>query len=399
MQRIVIKNFGPLKEVDLEIKDLMLFIGPQASGKSTIAKLIYFFRSVLPSLDGFIVQKLLTNTYNLEFFAKSFFSCFSKIFVNETTEITFHYNENYFCKLNFSQNELVRLEENLIEKIGKLIQSDLKVKEKNSFHFDFGTIINNFEDCKFLEGSFIPTNRAMFNLLDHTQIASSSLEGVQLFKEDFWMSQYFKYLNNLRKRQSESLVHLKEIDFNKLLRISGYKIKKNFGPYEDWIILPDEKTELPIHQTSSGQQEALFIVLSIAYYLMKGHWFTIEEPEISLYPESQKHLVDLFGLYLNTHKDNQLVITTHSPYILTAFNNLIYAHQVGQKKEKEVSEIIPNEMWIDPTRVGAYFVDEGKARDIVDPELNLIKAEEIDSASDQMSQQYSKLFDLDYENE
>jgi predicted ATPase len=46
MPRIKIQNFGPLKNVDLEIKDLLLFIGPQASGKSTIAKLIYFFKSI-----------------------------------------------------------------------------------------------------------------------------------------------------------------------------------------------------------------------------------------------------------------------------------------------------------------------------------------------------------------
>jgi len=46
MQTLSIKNFGPIKEVTIKITDLMIFIGPQASGKSTIAKNIYYFRSV-----------------------------------------------------------------------------------------------------------------------------------------------------------------------------------------------------------------------------------------------------------------------------------------------------------------------------------------------------------------
>ena len=50
MQKIEIKNFGPIKELKLEIKDFMLFIGPQASGKSTIAKTIFFFKSLSDDL-------------------------------------------------------------------------------------------------------------------------------------------------------------------------------------------------------------------------------------------------------------------------------------------------------------------------------------------------------------
>jgi predicted ATPase len=44
--KITIKNFGPIKHVELDLKEVMVFIGPQASGKSTIAKLIHFFNHV-----------------------------------------------------------------------------------------------------------------------------------------------------------------------------------------------------------------------------------------------------------------------------------------------------------------------------------------------------------------
>jgi predicted ATPase len=51
MQRLVIRNFGPIKKLDLKIKDFLVFIGAQASGKSTISKSIYFFKSLLNFLS------------------------------------------------------------------------------------------------------------------------------------------------------------------------------------------------------------------------------------------------------------------------------------------------------------------------------------------------------------
>ena len=38
MQRIEIKYLGPVKELNMEIKDFNLLIGEQTTGKSTVAK-------------------------------------------------------------------------------------------------------------------------------------------------------------------------------------------------------------------------------------------------------------------------------------------------------------------------------------------------------------------------
>ena len=39
-RRLIVKNFGPLKNIDIELKDVTVFIGPQATGKSCLAKLV-----------------------------------------------------------------------------------------------------------------------------------------------------------------------------------------------------------------------------------------------------------------------------------------------------------------------------------------------------------------------
>jgi predicted ATPase len=45
-ERLVIRNFGPVQEADVEIKDLTVFVGPQATGKSITAQLLYFMRGI-----------------------------------------------------------------------------------------------------------------------------------------------------------------------------------------------------------------------------------------------------------------------------------------------------------------------------------------------------------------
>ena len=36
----LIKNFGPLKDIDIEVREMVTFIGAQASGKISLAKLL-----------------------------------------------------------------------------------------------------------------------------------------------------------------------------------------------------------------------------------------------------------------------------------------------------------------------------------------------------------------------
>jgi hypothetical protein len=49
--------------------------------------------------------------------------------------------------------------------------------------------------------------------------------------------------------------------------------------------------------------------------------------------------------------NNRLVITTHSPYVLSTINNLLFAYQTAKAipdKEAELASIIPKSQWINP---------------------------------------------------
>ena len=46
MQKLIINKLGPVEKCELECTQFMTFTGFQASGKSTIAKAIYYFRTI-----------------------------------------------------------------------------------------------------------------------------------------------------------------------------------------------------------------------------------------------------------------------------------------------------------------------------------------------------------------
>ncbi len=46
MHKICVKSFMTIREVEIELNNALLLIGEQASGKNTLGKLIYFFKSL-----------------------------------------------------------------------------------------------------------------------------------------------------------------------------------------------------------------------------------------------------------------------------------------------------------------------------------------------------------------
>ncbi|GFE67559.1 hypothetical protein [Chroococcus sp. FPU101] len=45
MEKLIVTNFLNIKHIELEIGKINIPIGPQAQGKSVVAKLVYFFKS------------------------------------------------------------------------------------------------------------------------------------------------------------------------------------------------------------------------------------------------------------------------------------------------------------------------------------------------------------------
>ena len=119
----------------------------------------------------------------------------------------------------------------------------------------------------------------------------------------------------------------------------------------------------------------------------------IEEPEAHLFPEAQKEISNLIALMSNV-ENSQVIITTHSPYILASLNNLILAHKVGSENTI-VEERINKNLWINREKVYAALVTKGQVKDIIDNELNIIQQENIDSVSGTINDEFDFLFQFE----
>lgn len=77
-----------------------------------------------------------------------------------------------------------------------------------------------------------------------------------------------------------------------------------------------------------------------------------EEPELSVFPETQYQIAKLIASMSGSKSLWKCYsITTHSPYILSSFNNLLEAWQVGhadEERAKAVCNVINEKYWVNP---------------------------------------------------
>ncbi|MGN1120201.1 MAG: AAA family ATPase, partial [Oscillospiraceae bacterium] len=154
-----------------------------------------------------------------------------------------------------------------------------------------------------------------------------------------------------------------------------------------------------INYTSSGQQETVWLFNILFHILVTKtkSFIILEEPEAHLYPDAQKIVSEVLALMSN--RECELLITTHSPYILGAVNNLIYANAiVNDANRNHVNELVDEKLRI--KEHNAYFVDNGTIQSCLeDSPEKLIMNEVIDGASSEINQLYDKLFDISNEEE
>ena len=131
-----------------------------------------------------------------------------------------------------------------------------------------------------------------------------------------------------------------------------------------------------------------------------GNSIYIEEPEAHIFPAAQKSIVELISTVYNARKDSlQFVITTHSPYILTALNNLlqagILATDAMEEKIEQISHHVPRSRFLTPDEVAVYSLENGYCKSIIDEETGLIDTNIIDEVSNELAIEFDELLELE----
>lgn len=430
MQKISIKNFGPIKEFESEIQNINLFIGPQASGKSTISKSIFIFKSLKNKLMSFILDvsdEQLEHPINAfyKYLRQWFLECFGKTLRMQSFQLNYNYSADKEV-IFYLQNGMVFVDFNkqILDELN-LIFADVRtynrkfsknqssytpinvIMERESERRSYLKIIEVTINELFEENRtsvFIPAGRTLLSTLAE-QIQNIKLEVDNL---DFFTKSFVELITYLKPSFQDNLLQLIEdrqslegdrFDFERVqlavkiiqsILKGEYRFDRNVEK-----IYYNSQEYVKLNYASSGQQESVWILLLIFKYILDqiNVFLVIEEPEAHLYPEAQKNMVELIALLANI-PGNQVIVTTHSPYILTAFNNLLYANKVGSEHQK-VNQIVDSQIWVDSAKTTAYLISDGGYESILDAETKLIKAEKIDSASDTIDEEFDKIFAMD----
>jgi len=375
MKTITIKNFGPIKDVTIELKKLTLLIGPQAGGKSVIAKLVSMFSDPEVYFEKEFVPFLQSNNIDYPLSKESVFEYQSGNYKATVKGTQFNHNHPY-KRMNGGLKTVIR---DVLKDQFKIDHPD---PEKLLFELfrkrDFKKRINWTEK----ECIYIPAERNLFVLLTEKIFSLSHLQRTLFLPSDLIKFGY--HYETARDAFSKGVAA--NISFIKSLNYSREKNK-------DFIEYKEVKT--PLSQGSSGFKSAIPLALVCLNSSKEGNsQFIIEEPEQNLYPETQYELIK-FLTETSLSKDNRLLVTTHSPYILTAFSNLMQAHNTAKKDEVSTMKIVRKKHWIDFKNVSAYYIDKGTCRNILDRESRLIDANAIDKASDAINKEFDKLLEIE----
>ncbi len=133
---------------------------------------------------------------------------------------------------------------------------------------------------------------------------------------------------------------------------------------------------ITIDKLSSGEQQLYARVVSLMILNPHNSVILIDEPEIALHPKWQ---IDIMKIYESIGKNNQFIVTTHSPFIIsqTPYKNLIFLI-------KENEEIIAKQ-----------FTEPPLDRDINTIIKTIMGADYLPKEIDKLHKEYRKLFEDD----
>ena len=423
-ERLIIKDFFTLKNIDIELAKFNIFIGEQASGKGLLVKLVYFFRNISRTPISSYQFSQDQHIKYVKAYVAGYFKTLFRLDVNShkyNFKIEYSFNEfkvfidgiDQQVNVNFSDNLMSLYEDwrstlsNINKQFSDKSMEAIKLQQSimQSHIID---LLTKSELGTVRESLFIPASRDSLFMLPSSEfntIYSGNTDAMSVDSSNDYsknkplrIDSLLRLFGFLYQSVKDSYRATLDHNFNEQqkhhlgwLDTKAAKILKGSYLYDDAEGYIEQECGLvrPWH-ASSGQQEFLPVYLFLRYYLLKEQkgCLYIEEPEAHLYPTAQKDILELLVYTINATNSDSLCITTHSPYILTVLNNLIMANEV--KDKQTVSE--PN-LLVPFDDVRAYFINN-EATLLMNKEYNLIDAEKLDEVSNIISSEYSSMVDL-----
>ena len=283
--RFIVKNFGPIHEVNVELGDLTVLVGAQASGKSLFLqmfKLIKDKNAILKSLEnyGFVVNNNLKNLLN-----RYLGEGLSKMWTDKSEFIS---NDETYIREKFESPAEGDPADEVFYIPAQRILSIADGRPKYFMEFS--------ENDPFVLRKFSDTLRLF--------VQSGLSDSGKLYP----LPNRLKSI--IKRMYDKTIFHGGEIVFDE----KGGQRK---------IAMNVEDMHLPLMTWSAGQKE--FMPLLMAFYCLSGppqtvvnrsqyKYIILEEPEMGLHPLAiQAIILQMIEFIHNGHK---VIVSTHSPMLL-----------------------------------------------------------------------------------
>ncbi len=412
MVKLYLNNFGPFEEAEVELKPLTVFIGRNSTGKSMLSYLLWVLSSAeaLPyrveagwepvvEIAERVVRRVKEGRIESEDLEE-----LVKAFVKVLVDAVKHGLEERFryafgvelrelvrigrdkavievhggcAKIRLSLEDEVKIEEFDLCIEGMLRKVDVKVLRGGYVHVRYGSYLKKHRVYSIADVAglvvellahhtavefswlalatpyltyMLPDSRAgITRTLLKPYISPTLLSGV-LGLDSEYVSTYFRLAEWLSR--NPWVVDL----IRPLLEELGVTIDVRFesGVYNIYVKSWSNKV-MPIAMAPSGVREATTVALALLMVEPTGLGpvnVFIEEPEAHLHPRAQRSLARIISRAVNMGKN--VIVTTHSDYLISALNNLIALSQLPKRRLKRLGytkeEVLP------PESVAAYLV-------------------------------------------
>lgn len=422
MVKLRIENFGPIKDGFigndgfLEFTPVTVFCGNQATGKSTIAKLY----STLSWVEKSFVRQDLNN-----------------YLANENAEVPEDFFVNSLKKQNldeyFTSQTIIEYKgqaynfkyENAVFKYSKSVTYNEYVRPKIMYIPSDRNLLTSLEEAdkvknlpEMLSIMFDEYNLARKRLngtgyalpisnikikndkeRNSIRVITGENSSISIFNASSGIQSVVP-LSLVTRSISHSIFLEEDKDFQHLSALDRDLFKKKFVNESH---VPDD-----LKPSITNFVEHLFnyyISSKNENKILKNFFNScfiniVEEPEQNLYPDSQGQVLYELLEYLNWSKDNRLIITTHSPYILSYLTLCAKAAELKNKSipEEKINKLVPFASVISGKKISVYETQENgsvvrlETYDNLPSDNNLLN-----NALDKSNELFARLIELEDE--
>lgn len=392
-ERLIVKSFGPVKDLDIIFKKVTLFIGDQGTGKSCLAKLFSLFKWT---------EKVLSQKkYKL-----SYFEQYNRF---KTKLCAYHRIESFIY-----ENSYIKFEGNLYDFLYE--NGNFSVTEKN-------------RDIKGISKvMYVPAERSIVSVAENkSKLLKELPDSSETFSDEFvnakkfFQSGYNLPFEGLRfeydSLNDTGWIHGANYKVRLINASSGIQsslpmcivseyLSSKISDKEEVKLSKEEKDKLEKRVVEIMQNEEYsdsikdMMIRQLSYANRYDRLINIvEEPELNLFPRSQMEVLKSLVLNNASSDENMLVFTTHSPYSLAIINTMImgakaYAN-ANEELRNQIESILPVKYQINDDDIAAYRLSSSEdiyCQSVINPNTGLISKNELDSASDDIMRVFNSLY-------